>query len=129
QECSLRILAWSFGFYCFLHSATTTPARTARLLSMIAAHAWRTAQSLSYARSQRSNHLITEAVGSWTAGTLYPELKSAKLWRRAGARFLREAVLDQITPEGVSQQHSFSYQRMILQLLLWAFRLSEVSGV
>lgn len=129
QECSLRILAWSFGFYCFLHSTATTPARTARLLSMIAAHAWRTAQSLGYARSQRSNHLITEAVGLWTAGTLYPELKSADLWQHTGARFLREAVLDQVTPEGVSQQHSFNYQRMILQLLLWALRLSEVSGV
>lgn len=96
---------------------------------MIAAHAWRTAQSLGYARSQRSNHLITEAVGLWTAGTLYPELKAAKLWQCEGARFLREAVLDQITLEGVSQQHSFNYQRMILQLLLWALRLSEVSGV
>ena len=129
QECSLRILAWSFGFYSFLHSPATTPARTERLLSMIAAHAWRTAQSLGYARSQRSNHLITEAVGLWTAGTLYPELKSAKLWQRAGAKLLREAVLDQITPDGVSQQHSFNYQRMILQLLLWALRLSEVSSV
>lgn len=129
QECSLRILGWSFGFYSFLHSAATTPARAARLLSMIAAHAWRTAQSLGYARSQRSNHLITEAVGLWTAGTLYPELKSAKLWQRAGAQLLREAVLDQITPEGVSQQHSFNYQRMILHLLLWALRLSELSGV
>lgn len=129
QECSLRILAWSFGFYSFLHSATTTPARAVRLLSMIAAHSWRTAQSLGYARSQRSNHLITEAVGLWTAGTLYPELKSAMVWQGTGARFLREAVLDQITPEGVSQQHSFNYQRMILQLLLWALRLSEVSGV
>ena len=129
QECSLRILAWSFGFYSFLHSPATTPGRAALLLSIIAAHAWRTAQSLSYARSQRSNHLITEAVGLWTAGTLYPELKAAKVWQPAGARFLREAVLDQITPEGVSQQHSFNYQRMILQLLLWALRLSEVTGV
>ena len=48
---------------------------------MIAAHAWRTAQTLGYARSQRSNHLITEAVGLWTAGTLYPELREARFGR------------------------------------------------
>ncbi|MGA8868531.1 MAG: alginate lyase family protein [Candidatus Sulfotelmatobacter sp.] len=126
QECSLRILAWSFALYAFLNSPATTPDRTALLVSMIAAHAWRTAQTLGYARSQRSNHLISEAVGLWTAGTLYPELSEASVWRNVGARLLREAVLDQITPEGVSLQHSFNYQRMVLHLLLWTLRLADL---
>jgi hypothetical protein len=126
QECSLRILAWSFALHAFIHSRSTTNERVALLLSMIAAHAWRTAQTLGYARSQRSNHSISEAVGLWTAGTLYPELREAQVWQNLGAHLLREAVLDQITPEGVSQQHSFNYQRMILHLLLWTLRLSEI---
>jgi Heparinase II/III-like protein/Heparinase II/III N-terminus len=126
QECSLRILAWSFALHAFIHSPSTTSERVALLVSMIAAHAWRTAQTLGYARSQRSNHLITEAVGLWTAGTLYPELREAEVWRNLGAHLLQEAVLDQITPEGVSQQHSFNYQRMILHLLLWTLRLAEI---
>ena len=62
----------------------------------------------------------------WTAGTLYPELREAEVWRNLGAHLLQEAVLDQITPEGVSQQHSFNYQRMILHLLLWTLRLAEI---
>ena len=126
QECSLRILAWSFALHAFIHSPSTTDERVALLVSMIAAHAWRTAQTLGYARSQRSNHLISEAVGLWTAGTLYPELREAQVWQNLGAHLLREAVLDQITPEGVSQQHSFNYQRMILHLLLWTLRLAEI---
>jgi len=99
QESSLRIIAWTFALYAFLHSPATTPQRVALLLSMIAAHAWRTAQTVGYARSQRSNHLFSEAVGLWTAGTLYPELKNAVVWQKQGASLLREAVLDQITPE------------------------------
>ena len=126
QECSLRILAWSFALYAFINSPATTAERLALLTSMIAAHAWRTTQTLSYARSQRSNHLISEAVGLWTAGTLYPELRDASAWRNSGSRLLREAVLDQITPEGVSLQHSFNYQRMVLHLLLWTLRLAEL---
>ena len=126
QECSLRILAWTFALHAFIHSPSTTNDRVALLVSMIAAHAWRTAQTLGYARSQRSNHLISEAVGLWTAGTLYPELREAEVWRNLGAQLLQEAVLDQITPEGVSQQHSFNYQRMILHLLLWTLRLTEI---
>src|SRR5271170_4449781 len=126
QECSLRILAWSFALHSFIHSPATTNERIALLVSMVAAHAWRTAQTVGYARSQRSNHLISEAVGLWTAGTLYPELREAQVWQNLGARLLHEAVLDQITAEGVSQQHSFNYQRMILHLLLWTLRLAEL---
>jgi hypothetical protein len=126
QECSLRILAWSFALQAFINSPSTTNERVALLVSMIAAHAWRTAQTLGYARSQRSNHLISEAVGLWTAGTLYPELREAAVWQNLGAHLLQEAVLDQITPEGASQQHSFNYQRMILHLLLWTLRLAEI---
>jgi Heparinase II/III-like protein/Heparinase II/III N-terminus len=129
QESSLRILAWSFALHAFLGSPATTPKRAALLLSMIAAHAWRTLQTISYARSQRSNHLFSEAVGLFTAGTLYPELTDAALFQRWGARLLREAVLDQITPEGAYLQDSFNYQRMVLDLLLWTLRLAELYGV
>ncbi len=126
QECSLRILAWTFALHAFVNSPSTTNERVALLVSMIAAHAWRTAQTLGYARSQRSNHLISEAVGLWTAGTLYPELREAQVWQTLGVHLLQEAVLDQITIKGVSQQHSFNYQRMILHLLLWTLRLAEI---
>jgi hypothetical protein len=126
QECSLRILAWSFALHAFINSPSSSDERIAMLVSMIAANAWRTAQTLGYARSQRSNHLISEAVGLWTAGVLYPELAEAEVWRNLGADLLHEAVLDHITPEGVSQQHSFNYQRMILHLLLWTLRLAEI---
>ncbi len=126
QECSLRILAWSFALHAFIHSPSTTSERVSLLASMIAAHSWRIAQTVDYARSQRSNHLISEGVGLWTAGTLFPEMKEARVWKKLGAHLLREALLDQITSEGVSQQHSFNYQRMIVHLLLWTVKLAEV---
>jgi len=129
QESSLRILAWSFAFHAFLHSPATTPERAALLTSIVAAHAWRAEQTIGYARSQRSNHLFSEAVGLWTAGTLYPELTQAPAWRDLGTRLLQEAVLDQITPQGVQLQYSFHYQRMVLHLLLWTVRLAELHQI
>lgn len=129
QESSLRVMAWSFALYAFLDSPATTPHRAALLLSMIAAHAWRTLQTLGYARSQRSNHLFSEAVGLWTAGTLFPELKDAVRWQKLGAQLLLEAVIDQITPEGAYLQDSFNYQRMVLHQLLWTLRLAQIHKI
>lgn len=126
QESALRILAWSFAFHAFLHSPATTALRVAQLFSLIAAHAWRTVRTLGYARSQRSNHLVSEAVGLWTAGTLYPEISDASAWQKKGMLLLREAVLDQITPDGSYLQDSFNYQRMVLHQLLWTIRLAEI---
>ena len=129
QECSLRIMAWTFGLYAFLHSAATTPQRFALLLSMIAAQAWRTQQTIGYARSQRSNHVFSEAVGLWTAGILFPELQDAAQWRDQGAALLHEAVFDQITLDGAYLQDSFNYLRMVLHQLFWTLRLAEIHGV
>jgi hypothetical protein len=129
QESSLRILAWSFALHAFLHSPATTPQRVATLVSLIAAHAWRTEQTLGYARSQRSNHLFSEAVGLWTVGTLYPELSRAAGWQKKGAHLLQEAIRDQITPEGAYLQDSFNYQRMVLHQLLWTLRLAEINKI
>jgi hypothetical protein len=129
QECSLRILAWSFALHAFIHSPSTTEERVAKLISMIAAHAWRTAQTLDYARSQRSNHLVSEAAGLWTAGILFPELEEARSWQELGAQLLHEAVVDQIAPDGTPRQHSFNYQRMILHQLLWFVQLARLHNI
>jgi hypothetical protein len=126
QECSLRILAWSFALYAFLGSTASTPERVELLVSAIAAHAWRVEQTIGYARSQRSNHLLSEGVGLWTAGILFPEVSAAPQQRLSGLRLLREAAVDQITTSGVHLQYSFNYQRMVLQLLLWTLRLAEL---
>ena len=125
QESSLRIVAWSFALYSFLHSPATTSQRLALLLSMIASHAWRSLQTTGYARSQRSNHLFSESVGLFTAGTLYPELRDSLIWQQHGIRLLREAVLDQLTPDGCLLQDSFNYQRIVLHVLLWTLLLAE----
>jgi len=126
QESSLRILAWSFALHAFVGSRETTAERVELLTSLIAAHAWRAHQTIGYARSQRSNHLISEAVGLWTAGILFPELRDAHDWRVSGMRLLQEAVEDQFSPEGVHLQYSFNYQRMVLQLLFWTLGLAHL---
>jgi len=44
----------------------------------------RIAANLDYALSQRNNHGISEGMGLWTIGTLFPELHSAAQWRQLG---------------------------------------------
>ncbi len=127
QEAAFRLMAWCFGLYGFADSPHTTPERIASLAAMLAAHADRIAGNIVYARSQKNNHAISEAVGLWTVGLLFPEFARADRWRDQGRRVLVEETRRQVYADGAYVQHSANYHRLFLHDLLWALRLGEVN--
>jgi hypothetical protein len=126
QETSLRVMAWCFGLYGFLDSRATTAARVAMLVQMIVVSGQRIAANLDYALSQKNNHGISEGVGLWTIGVLFPELHTAHTWRQRGSRVLEEQGRDLIYDDGSFAQHSVNYHRLMLHDYLWALRLGDL---
>jgi hypothetical protein len=128
QEAALRLMAWMFGFYAFLESPSTTPARIAQFAAMVAAHAERIYKNIDYAISTHSNHTISEAFGLWLAGILFPELKEAEKYFSLGRRLLEQEAAAQIFPDGSYSMYSLNYHRFILQIYFCAIRLGELNG-
>ena len=128
QETSLRVMAWCFGLYGFLDSQVTTAARVAMLAQMIAVSGQRIAANLDYALSQRNNHGISEGMGLWTIGTLFPELHPAAQWRQLGYQVLETQGRELIYDDGSFAQHSVNYQRLMLHDYVWSIRLGDLCG-
>jgi asparagine synthase (glutamine-hydrolysing) len=128
QEISLRLMAWIFGLYGFIGARATTPDRVRQLAQMIAVSVHRIAANIGYALSQKNNHGITESVGLFTVGTLFPELASAQQWERLGRHHLEAQVRELFYEDGSFAQHSLNYQRLALHDCLWAARLAELAG-
>ena len=128
QEVALRVMAWCFGLRAFLNSPSSTPRRIANLLHMIEVHGNRIAGFIGYALSQKNNHGIGEAVGLFTIGTLFPEFDRAKEWRNIGRRLLELQVVKQVYEDGSYIQHSFNYQRVFIDYVVWALRLAELNN-
>jgi len=128
QEVALRLLALVFGHYAFYPYLKEELQHMAILSETIAAHADRIPPSLLYSRSQGNNHLIVEAVGLYTAGLLFPELKKSMQWHRIGRRWFVSALSNQVFSDGGYVQHSVNYHRLALQASLWAIRLGELNG-
>jgi asparagine synthase (glutamine-hydrolysing) len=126
QETSFRVLAWCFGLNGFLHSEATTSERAASLAQMLAASGERIAANFDFALSQRNNHGISEALGLWTIGALFPELKQAERWAARGREALEAQGRKLIYDDGAFSQHSANYQRVMLHDYLWALRLGDV---
>lgn len=128
QEASLRLMAWCFGLYGFLGARATTASRVTELAQMIAVSGKRIEANLGYAISQRNNHGISEAMGLWTIGLLFPEFTAAQRWQETGKAVLERLAQELIYEDGAFVQHSFNYQRLMLHDYLWAIRLGDIHG-
>jgi asparagine synthase (glutamine-hydrolysing) len=127
QEIALRLMAWTFGFYAFIHSPSTTNLQISQFTQYLAAQAERISKNIGYAISTRSNHTISEAFGLWMVGLLFPELKDAKKYFHLGKRLLEEEATKQIFPDGSYAMYSLNYHRFILHLYLYAIKLGEIN--
>ena len=128
QEVAVRVMAWYFGLYGFLESPATSAPRVFKLVRMIEKHGERIAGFIEYALSQRNNHGISEAVGLFTIGVLSPQLRRAVEWVERGRDLIVSQLREQVYEDGSYVQHSFNYERVLLDNLLWAFRLGELNG-
>ncbi|MCA9263768.1 MAG: alginate lyase family protein [Planctomycetales bacterium] len=129
QETSLRIMSWSFAIYGFATAKATSPARIHQLVRMIGVSARRVEAHLPYALSQQNNHGVSEGMGLWTAGLLFPELRYADRWRQRGRQVLEQLADQLIYDDGGFSQHSWNYHRVMLHLYLWSVQLGRVNQV
>ena len=128
QEVALRLMALVFGFSVFASSPQSTPEHVKFLAWAVMVHAKRIPLTLSYAFAQNNNHLISEAVGLYTAGLALPTYPLAPQWKQKGWQLAHQALQQQISNEGCYVQHSTNYHRMMLQLSLWLTLLWKTSA-
>jgi hypothetical protein len=125
QEVALRILTFVWAAQVFAPSPHTTQERLVALGRAVAAHASRIPATLSYARAQNNNHLLSEAVGLLTAGLSLHSHPLASDWEVLGWHWFIRGLLEQISPAGVYIQHSTNYHRLMLQLALWVHLITQ----
>jgi hypothetical protein len=127
QEVAIRLVALAFALQVFISSKQVRPDRLNHLAKAIATHAERIPPTLVYARSQNNNHLISEALGLYTASALLPEYPLAPKWHALGWKWLLQAFRTQIDQDGTYSQHSTNYHRLMLQAAVWAFSIHNGS--
>ena len=125
QEAAIRLISFTFVYQVFCSAECSTEERVMRLSRSIADHAARIPATISYARAQNNNHLLSEAAGLITAARALPEHPKAQTWMKLGQRWFNLALETQINAAGTYVQHSTNYHRMMLQLALWVLSLGE----
>ena len=139
QEVGLRLINIAFAASVFLQLPKSDSIyfsiarhnelireRTDLAARTIQAHAKRIPKTLIYAKSQRNNHLLSEAAALMTAAVVLPEANEAGRWWRLGRDNFFSGLDDQLAPNGCYIQHSANYHRLMIQLVVWVDRLLRI---
>lgn len=129
QEAAIRSFAVIFGLFTFLASAATTEERLGKALSLLNISAERIIKHINYARIQMGNHAVSEAGVLWTIGLLFPFLKNSEKYKEFGKYVLEDEVKKFNFADGSYIQHSMNYQRLMLHVYLWCFRLAQINSL
>lgn len=115
MECGLRLLAVCHAFDLVREWVQDSDRVWPALVSFIHGHAELISQRLSV-HSSAGNHTIAEATGLVYAGSLFPEMAEAQLWRSVGLSLLEQEAPRQILKDGGGAEQSLWYQRFISDL-------------
>lgn len=115
MECGLRILAVCHAFDLVRRWLQDPDRVWLALVELVHGHAELIRKRLSV-HSSAGNHTIAEAAGLVYAGSLFPEMAEAQLWRSVGLSLLEQEASHQIFSDGGGVEQSFWYQRFISDL-------------
>ena len=127
QEISLRIMNWTFALYFYKNATALTEDVFSKIIHSIFWQMRHVYCNINFSRiTVRNNHAITETLMLYMGGVLFPFFPESKKWKKKGKRWFEKEIAYQIYEDGTYLQHSMNYHRVVLQLLTWAIRLSDI---
>ncbi|WP_066358628.1 heparinase II/III family protein [Aliarcobacter cryaerophilus] len=116
QEISFRTFAWIIALEYFEDFVNKEDEE--KIVQNIYSSLLRVDANIDYAaKSVKNNHSISEAAGLFIGGLLFPQFKESKYFVDKGLKYLLKETSYQVYNDGSYIQHSFTYQRLALDVL------------
>lgn len=126
QEITIRIFNWLFVLYYYKNSINLTESRFSNIINSIYWQCKHVYNNINFSRiAVRNNHAITETLGIYTFGLLFPFFKESKKWKKNGKKWLEKEISYQIYPDGTFLQFSMNYHRVVVQILTYAIQINK----
>ena len=127
QEISLRIMNWTFALYFYKNATALSEDAFSKIIHSIYWQLRHVYSNINFSRiSVRNNHAITETLMLYIGGLLFPFFPESKKWKEKGKKWFEKEIAYQIYEDGTYLQFSMNYHRVVIQLLTWAIRLSDI---
>jgi len=130
QEISLRIINWISALCFYRDSGSLSDDIFDKIVNSIYWQTIHVEKNILFSKiAVRNNHAITESLCLFVVGLLFPDFPESSRWVHKGKRYLEEEGLYQIYNDGSYIQHSFNYQRVVLQLYTVAYTVAKYKKI
>lgn len=124
QEISFRVFSWIIALEYF--DKFLSKEDKAEIVENIYTSLLRVDANIDYAaKSVKNNHSISEAAGLFIGGLLFPQFKESKYFINKGLKYLLKETSYQVYNDGSYIQHSFTYQRLALDVLSFVMAAAQ----
>lgn len=125
QEISIRVINWTFALNFYKNSPYLNQEKLNKILTSMFYQGKHVYSNINFSKiAVRNNHAITETLGLYFIGSLFPFFNFSKKYKKKGKKWLEKEIEFQIFDDGSYIQHSMNYHRMVIQLLSLAFKIS-----
>ena len=129
QEITLRVLNWTFALQYYQKSPALTQSLFDHITGSIHDQMRHVAGNIHFSRiAVRNNHALTETLGLYLVGLLYPFFEESADWKRNGKKWFEKEIAYQVYEDGTFLQFSMNYHRVAIQLLSWAIQLAHLNN-
>lgn len=127
QEITFRVISWMVAVGYFKKYLSAKDEK--RIVKNIYISLLRVDANIDYAaRAVKNNHSLSEAVGLIIFGLYFKQFDEADTLLKKGVLYLQKESSYQIYEDGSYIQHSFTYQRLALDILSFAIIVSDKVG-
>lgn len=128
QEIALRVLNWIFALHYYRSSTILSQSLLDKILGSIYDQMRHVARNTRFSQiAVKNNHALTEALGLFTTGLMFPFFPESQKWKEKGRNLFETEIISQIAPDGSYLQYSMNYHRVVVQLLTWGLQLAELN--
>jgi hypothetical protein len=130
QEMTIRCFNWIFALNYYKNSKNLTNNRFLKIINTIYWHGDHIYKNINFSKiAVRNNHAITECLGIYTFGLLFPSFPNSAKWKRNGKKWFQNEISYQVYDDGTFLQFSMNYHRVLIQLFTWAIQINKLNDL
>ena len=130
QEITIRCFNWILALNYYKSSKNLTTDRFDKIINAIYWQVEHIYRNINFSKiAVRNNHAITECLGIYTFGLLFPSFPNSEKWKKEGKKWFENEISYQVYEDGTFLQFSMNYQRVLTQLFTWAIQINKLKDL
>ena len=129
MEAAIRAVNIIAALQMFSSSPKLTDEAIELILRMLIAHGSFIRANLEFTHRLASNHFLSDLIGLFAIGMIFPELKQSRDWLSYSTHRLLVEMDRQVLTDGVDYEGAVAYHRFVVEIFALFFLANRSSGV